>query len=310
MDNGNPGSGAACSTGQQGVCSAGTTVCSAGAIACNRNVAPSAETCDGLDNDCNGVVDNGNPGGGTTCSTGQLGVCSAGTTACTSGAIACNQNVAPSAEVCDGKDNDCNGVVDNGNPGGGAACSTGQLGVCAAGTTACTSGAIACNRNVNASAETCDSLDNNCNGLVDDSALIADGNPNTCATAPNKIVNVAAGGQADVSGYIDGTDDYFQVTFNGVGAAGTYYHPKVTLFSNPGTQFKLQVLDGACNPVNGCPGVLDTFEMTYPANPNSCQSYGVCTDTTAKPVTVRVRVTRVAGAPYYCTPYTVRMSNL
>src|SRR5256885_4924984 len=48
-------------------CAAGTTACTGGALVCNRNVNPSAETCDGLDNDCNGVVDNGNPGGNVAC---------------------------------------------------------------------------------------------------------------------------------------------------------------------------------------------------------------------------------------------------
>ncbi|MEP7125925.1 MAG: putative metal-binding motif-containing protein, partial [Byssovorax sp.] len=184
VDNGNPSGGAACSTGQQGICAAGTTACTGGAVVCNRNQAPTAETCDGLDNDCNGVVDNGNPSGGAACSTGQLGVCSAGTTACTGGAVLCNRNVNPTTETCDGLDNDCNGVVDNGNPGSGAACSTGNLGICAAGTTSCTAGAIACTQTNTAKAETCDGLDNDCNGVVDN------GNPGggvACSTGQSGI---------------------------------------------------------------------------------------------------------------------------
>jgi hypothetical protein len=167
IDNGNPGGNAACNTGNLGICSAGTTACSNGAIICNQNLQPTAEACDGLDNDCDGQVDNGNPGGGVGCSTGNLGLCAAGTTSCSAGTVVCNQNQQPTPETCDGLDNDCDGVVDNGNPGGNAACGTGHLGVCSAGTTACTNGAIACNQNVQPHAETCDGLDNDCDGVVD-----------------------------------------------------------------------------------------------------------------------------------------------
>ena len=167
VDNGNPGGGAACSTGLQGECAAGTLTCQNGALACVQNVQSAAETCDGKDNDCNGTVDNGNPGGGAACNTGLLGVCSAGTTACTNGAIACNQNVQAATEVCDGLDNDCNGTADNGNPGGGTACNTGLLGVCSAGTTACTNGTLTCLQNTASSSEQCNGLDDDCNGTAD-----------------------------------------------------------------------------------------------------------------------------------------------
>ena len=73
-----------------------------------------SEICDAIDNNCNGAVDEGNPGGGAACSTGLPGVCAAGTTSCQAGTLACAQNVSPSPEVCDGLDNNCDGIVDNG----------------------------------------------------------------------------------------------------------------------------------------------------------------------------------------------------
>jgi hypothetical protein len=47
----------ACDTGQPGPCSAGTWQCLTDALTCVPLVSPAPEVCDGIDNDCDGVVD-------------------------------------------------------------------------------------------------------------------------------------------------------------------------------------------------------------------------------------------------------------
>lgn len=163
-----PENGQGCDTGQPGVCAAGTSQCVMGALTCAQMTMPSTEQCDGLDNDCNGMVDDNLMGLGSACSTGQVGVCSMGSLACQGGVIDCFPNVPASAEVCDGLDNDCDGTTDEGNPGGGGSCNTGLMGACAQGTNNCVGGMLVCQPNSQGQSETCNGTDDNCNGQVDE----------------------------------------------------------------------------------------------------------------------------------------------
>ncbi|MBI4705068.1 MAG: hypothetical protein HY744_28510 [Deltaproteobacteria bacterium] len=173
-DENNPGGGGGCSTGLKGVCSPGTIQCQSGTLGCVPNEHPAPEQCDGKDNDCDGEIDENNPGGGQSCSTGKLGECAAGTLYCHDGAIGCVQNVEEIPEICDGKDNDCDALTDEGNPGGGKSCQSGQKGACAIGETACLKGAVGCEQTIYPTSEVCDDgLDNDCEGTVDNGCKCA-----------------------------------------------------------------------------------------------------------------------------------------
>ena len=130
--------------------------------------------CDGVDNNCDGMPDDGYVQIPTTCGVGACA--STGLTTCSAGVEGntCTPGT-PTAEVCDGIDNDCNGLVDDNltrptTCGVGACASTGTE-TCTAGTwgnDTCTSGSP--------TAETCNNIDDNCDGSVDEGLT----RPTTC----------------------------------------------------------------------------------------------------------------------------------
>jgi hypothetical protein len=106
-----------------GTCWHGTQTCTDGAFgACSGEVVPAAETCanEGADNDCDAVPDDV-AGRDQFCLVSEnLGICRIGTAQCRDGNLVCVTPV-PSDDAqtagetaCDGRDEDCDGAVDDG----------------------------------------------------------------------------------------------------------------------------------------------------------------------------------------------------
>ncbi len=208
VDNGCGQSGGDCKDGETRSCydgpsgAAGVGICKKGIEVCNGGkwtgicvgaVKPEAsEKCgDGLDNNCNGEVDercgcNGKSEqecfrGPSDAVFNEKSICKKGKQVCINNEYwgECEGDVLGSVEICgNSMDDDCDGIVDNG-----CACKDGEQkscysgdpltrhkGVCQDGVSICSGGVWGeCTGEVLPGKETCgDSLDNDCNGLTDE----------------------------------------------------------------------------------------------------------------------------------------------
>ncbi len=168
IDEGEPGGGKDCDTGEDGVCAFGLTACDGGSIVCQQvQRAQLTDDCDGLDEDCDGETDEDAADQGR-CDTEELGACAEGRMVCSGGEFRCVPVATPEAETCNGEDDDCDGDTDEENPEGGAACETELEGLCRPGTLTCAGGALGCVQNVQPAAEVCNGLDDDCDGETDE----------------------------------------------------------------------------------------------------------------------------------------------
>jgi hypothetical protein len=161
--------------------------------------------CDGIDGDCNGVVDDGYVSVPTTCG---VGACAAtGIKTCDNATEIDNCTAGtPTAEVCNGINDDCDNATDEGYVSEATACG---VGACAAtGSTSCVSGGVvdSCTPG-STTAEVCNGIDDDCDGVIDNGLTVKtyylDADNDTYGNADNSTFACKA-----PEGYVDNSTGF------------------------------------------------------------------------------------------------------
>jgi hypothetical protein len=246
------------------------TQCLAGVKTCQGAIMPATETCNMIDDDCNGVVDNVT-GVGTTCGQSNTAPCKFGTFQCVGMNLACVGNIDPKNETCNMMDDDCDGQTDEGLPpqqcvpaGTDPALVYGGASQCRRGTQMC---GAACVGFIGPTNEVCDAIDNDCDGAVDDNLMLGACNvpipPPMGATSPCKAGTfVCTSGVQTCSGSIGPTST--------VDACGVDSNCDGALTGQPNFQTDVQNCGGCGNncynstmtmhEVWGCAGGMCVFQ--------------------------------------------------
>jgi hypothetical protein len=151
-------------TSPDSICKQGIKTCEQGHwSACLHEVLPQSEICDGIDNNCDGDIDNSILEANDLCGLTDFGICEYGNLQCQTdvGDMVCQDYINPREESCNLLDDDCDGVTDEElyRP-----CET----ICNSGFETCIAGIYQRCTAQQPVEEQCDGIDNDCDGSIDE----------------------------------------------------------------------------------------------------------------------------------------------